>query len=208
MPLADQLVRASLERFRDLFAEPKPRSRDPVAADELPIEPGRAVACHLLIQVVAGEDFHVRLATALGVVSQGALLVRNEPAVRAETLNDPRPLERLQAAHMAVDEGVGVRPSREPDIAKVDQLAMVGRPVLPNPLRQLGDGPVGRAQVGFSASQDDAADARLLGDFDLPDLDMMDAPVHAIDHEADAVAEFVDQPLADQPAHHRLAFRP
>jgi hypothetical protein len=147
MPLADQLVRASLERFRDLFAEPKPRSRDPVAADELPIEPGRAVACHLLIQVVAGEDFHVRLATALGVVSQGALLeiVRNEPAVRAETLNDPRPPERLQAAHMAVHEGVGVRPSREPDIAKVDQLAMVGRPVLAKAMRQLGDGPVGRA---------------------------------------------------------------
>ena len=86
MPLADQLVRASLERFRDLFAEPNPRPRDPVAADELPIEPGRAVACHLLIEVEAGEDPHVRLAAALGVISQGALLeiIRNEPAVRAE----------------------------------------------------------------------------------------------------------------------------
>ena len=112
--MADQLVRAGLKRFRDLFAEPNRCPRDPVAADELAVEPGRTVARHLPVEVIAGEDLHVRLAAALRVIGQGALLeiLGNEPAVRAEALNDPCPPERLQAAHMAVDEGVGICPWR------------------------------------------------------------------------------------------------
>jgi hypothetical protein len=41
-----------------------------------------------------------------------------------------------------------------------------------------------------------------------PDLDVMDAAVDAVDHEPDAVAPLVDQPLADQPPHDRLVLRP
>src|SRR5207245_9658152 len=103
MALADQFVRARFERCRDLFAEPNPRPRDPIAANKLAIEPGCAIARHLPVQVVAGEYSHIRLPPTLGVISQRALLevLRDEPAVGAETLYDPRPPERLQAAHMA-----------------------------------------------------------------------------------------------------------
>jgi hypothetical protein len=74
------------------------------------------------------------------------------PAVVAETLHDPRPSQRLQATHMAVHEGVRVRAPREVHIAKVDQLAMVGRPILAKAIRQPRNGPVGRTQIGFSAA--------------------------------------------------------
>src|SRR5262249_18324594 len=82
------------------FAEPNPRPCDPVAAHKLAIEPGRAIACHLPVQVEAGEDFHVRLAPALSVISQRALpeVVRDEPAIVAKALDDPRSPQRLQMA--------------------------------------------------------------------------------------------------------------
>jgi hypothetical protein len=85
---------------------------------------------------------------------------------------------------------------------------MVGRPILAKAIRQLRNGPVGRTQIGFSAAWTMLPMRASLAMSDLPDLDMMDAPVHAIDDEAYAVAQFAHgrlQPLRQRP-HPRLPF--
>jgi hypothetical protein len=79
---------------------------------------------------------------------------------------------------------------------------MVGRPILAKAIRQLRNGPVGRTQIGFSAAWTMLPMRASLAMSDLPDHDMMDAPVHAIDDEAYAVAQFAHgrlQPPAPLP---------
>lgn len=90
MALPDQFVLASFQGIPHLGAEGGLGERTSIAADQLPVEPSRAVARHLAVDIVSGEDTHTRPTAMTGIVSLGAGLepVRDSPAVSVDPLDD------------------------------------------------------------------------------------------------------------------------
>src|SRR5207253_1354442 len=63
MSVPDQLLGAPLKGVANLGAEPAGGERAAIAADELAVEPGRAIAGHLPVEVVGAEDANLGLAS-------------------------------------------------------------------------------------------------------------------------------------------------
>lgn len=79
----DQFVGTPLDCLPYFGPEPAAGGLASIATDELVIEPGRAVAGHLSVEVVGAEDTYLGLTAPAGLVGNGPGLKirRNEPAV-------------------------------------------------------------------------------------------------------------------------------
>src|SRR5262249_10210866 len=165
------------------------------------VEPGRAVAGHLPVEVVGAEDAQLRLASTGGLVGGGTRLevLRDEPAVGISPFHDAGAAKRLEPPDMGSDIGVVVA-TRDTDIAALDPRPMLARTIDPGAAGDLRDIAVGRASVTGTADLDDRADRHLPGSRPVRQRHVMDPAIDAVDHDTDAVAELIGELLVDQAA--------
>jgi len=145
VPLPDQLIGAPPESLAHLGAEPIGGDRAAIAADQLAVEPSRAVASHLPVEIVGAQEAYLGPAS-LGVLiggGPGFEVLRDQPAVGIDPLHDASAAKRFKAPDMSADIGVIV-PTRDTDIALLGQRPMLTRTIDPCAACKLGNVVVGR----------------------------------------------------------------
>jgi hypothetical protein len=164
VPLPDQLVGAPLQGLTHLGAESGGGERAAIAADELAVEPSRAVAGHLPVEVVGAKEAHLGPASLGGLIGGGTGLevLRDQPAVGIGPLHDAGAAKRFEAPDMSADIGVMVS-ARDTDIAALGKRPMLAWTIDPGAAGDLGDVVVGRPLGTGAADFDDGAERRLLG---------------------------------------------
>lgn len=108
MALPDKIVGAPVEGVADPGAESTLGERALVAAGRPTVEPSRAVARHLPVEIVAGQDPHTGLTAPARIVGRRASLkiLGNDPADGAGPLDNAGAAQRLRAPHVGIDECV------------------------------------------------------------------------------------------------------
>src|SRR5215510_1860208 len=164
VPLPDQLFGTPLEGFAHLGAEPSCRQRAAVAAHDLAVEPGCAVAGHLAFEVVGAEDAHLGPASLSGLVRarSGLKVLRDEPVVGIGPLDDAGAAKGLQPPDVRADVSVIVSTGNT-DAAALGKCPMLARTVHARAPGNLGDVAIGRTLRLGAPDLDDAADRYLLG---------------------------------------------
>jgi hypothetical protein len=164
MPLPDQLVGAPIDGLTHLRPESSRGERAAVAGDKLPVEPGRAVARHLPVEIVGREDTHLDLGPLGGVMGgcAGLEVLRDEPAVGPDPLDDAGAAKGFEASDVSVDLGVEVSaPDRE--IAVHGERPVLAWTIDPGATGDPRNVVIGRALGTGRADLDDGPDRRLLG---------------------------------------------
>ena len=128
------------------------------------------------------------------------------PVIRIDPLGMAGPAQRLQPADVGADEGLGIAADTVDGGAR--PLQMLGRAIDAFLTCDIHDVAVCGARPGRSgAGRDDHASADLLGAGGIH-LDVMHAPVHAVDHQPDPLAHLVAaKPLVEHAADDALGRR-
>ena len=88
--LPDQFVLAAFQGIFDFGTKAGVGKRALFAVDQLPVEPGGAIAGDLAVKIIGREHAHIRFAAMGGIVGLGSVLeiVRNPPAVGIDPLDN------------------------------------------------------------------------------------------------------------------------
>jgi hypothetical protein len=111
VPHLHESLRAPIEGVVHLLAEAGPGKRKMVACDKLPVEPGRAIAAHLAVEVQRGQRAVAEILRTAGSVIGNAPLgdvVGDSPMVGVDALDMAGPAQGFQPADVGTDEGVRV----------------------------------------------------------------------------------------------------
>ena len=207
MAHVDQRLLAALHRVRHVAAEPGAGERCAAARDQLAVEPGRAVAADLGLEIKRREGADGKsVAAPAEVVAHPTLgdVGGDAPLVGVEPLDMAGPAQRLQAADMGADESLGVAADALDLFAR--PLQMRARTVDACLAGHVGDVQISRPRMGNRRRHlDDHAPPNVLDAGRISELKMMDPAVHAIDDQIDPLAHLIaGQSLAEDTADNRL----
>lgn len=111
MAHVDEALPAPFHGVTDVPAISDLRERCPVCRGQFPIEPGRAIARHLVLEVEEGEGTDRKIpapvASVIGSTLFGEVL-GYLPAVGIDPLDDTGSPQRFQPAHIRADESIGI----------------------------------------------------------------------------------------------------
>ncbi len=163
-----------------------------VRRHKLPVEPGCALMTDLPLQPYGRERIHAGVRAITGkIVGKAALrkIVGHAPVIGVDPFDDSGPAQRLQPPDVHLYEGVGIGADMLHLVPR--DLQMLRGTIDAVLIRDGENVAVGRARLARRGhSLDDHAPASVFGAGGAK-LDVVDATVHAVDHEMHTIAHLV-----------------